>query len=353
MKNSEYNQHCHSVLLLYHKCYLCEFQNLCMHSTICKQKVWAPFILGILIIAVAPGITLTYGHNFSTDESASFIALVDMIKTQAQLVQDNIESDNMTLASQHADDALALLTEDASSEIAERNQRIADELSTSLTSLKTASEAAPGNASGTNVEQVVSDLDAILDEALAARIDPAVLSNSTIQALAMVELLDGVLSGYGDAYTVGFDMTNMSMMMGHDGSHSMDMGGMDMGAGMSTDGMKQGLQPMVGDTKMGLEKGGDTSSSMHMDMMSSDQGSELANLADYQTAQALAVRVQEVFNSQLANSSANPQVLDNIATAIQELVSTIDSKSPPMDVMSVVHTKIHPNTLTAFELDLG
>lgn len=319
-----------------------------------NQKVWAPFILGILLIAIAPGTTLTYGHNFSTDESASFIALVDMIKTQAQLVKDNIESDNMTLASEHADDALALLTEDVSSEIAERNQRIADELSTSLTSLKTASEAAPGNASGTNVEQVVSDLDAILDEALAARIDPAVLSNSTIQALAMVELLDGVLGGYGDAYTVGFDMTNMSMMMGHDGSHSMDMGGMDMGASnMSTDGMKQGLQPMMGDTKMGLEKGGDASSSMHMDMMSSDQGSELANLADYQTAQALAVRAQEVFNSQLANSSANPQVLDNIATAIQELVSTIDSKSSPMDVMSVVHTKIHPNTLTAFELDLG
>jgi hypothetical protein len=72
------------------------------------------------------------------------------------------------------------------------------------------------------------------------------------------------------------------MMMGPDGTHSMDMGAMhsmrsmDMGASnMSTHGMKQGLQPMMGDTKMGIEKDNVSShSSMNADMMSSDQGSK-------------------------------------------------------------------------------
>lgn len=161
-----------------------------MLSRICKEKIWAPVLLAILILSVTSGTTLTFGHNFSTDESASFIALVDLIKTQAQLVQDNIASNNISLASEHADDALALLTDNVTSEIAERNQRIADELTTTLTTLKTASEASSDNATGTNVEQIVSDLDAILGEALTARIDPAVLDNSTIHAMALTDVLE-------------------------------------------------------------------------------------------------------------------------------------------------------------------
>jgi hypothetical protein len=319
-------------------------QNLGMHSRINKEKIWVPVLLSIVTLSVSSGTTLSFGHNFSTNESASFIALVDLIKTQAQLVQENISSNNMSLASEHADNALALLTDSVTSEIAERNQRLANELSTALTSLRTASD----NASGTNVKQIVSDLDAILEEALTARIDADVLSNSTIQAMVMLDILDGILNGYGNAYAVGFDMTNMSMMMGHDGSHSMGM----EASNMSTNGMKQGSRPMTGDMKMGLEKG-DASSSMQMDMMGSDQGSELVNLSDYQTAQALAVRAQEIFNSQLSNSSSNTQSLNNIALALQDLVSTIDSKGTPMDVMMIVHTRIHPNFITAYGLQLG
>ncbi|HZD34620.1 MAG TPA: hypothetical protein VE130_05405 [Nitrososphaeraceae archaeon] len=302
---------------------------------------------------------MTFGHNFSTDESASFIGSVDLIKTQAQLVQDNIASNNITLASEHANDALALLTDDLASEIAERNQRIANELNTTLTDLKAASEAPPENTTGTKVEQIVSDLDAILDEALTARIEPTVLANSTTIALALTDVLDGVLNAYGDAYAVNFDMTNMSMVMGQDGSHSMDMGGeqnsmgsMEMGdSNMSSSNVRQGMQPVMGDTKMELEKG-KSNQSMQMDMMSSNQGSELVNLADYQTAQALAVKAKAIFDSQLSNGSSNTQALNNIGSALQELVKTIDSKGTPMDVMTIVHTKIHPNMITAFELQL-
>lgn len=324
-------------------------------SSVLRQNIWVPFLLAILTTSIISSVSMTFGHNFSTDESASFIGSVNLIKTQAQLVQDNIASNNMTLASEHANNALALLTDDLTSEIAERNQRIANELNTTLTDLKAASEAAPENTTGTNVEQIVSDLNAILDEALTARIEPTVLTNSTTNALALTDVLDGVLNAYGDAYAVGFDMTNMSMVMGPDGSHSMDMAGEmnSMGdSNMSSNDMRQGMQPMMGDMKIGLEKG-ESSSSMHMDMMGSDQGSELVNLADYQTAQALAVRAQEIFNSQLSNGSSNTQALNNIGSALQELVSTIDSKGTPMDVMTVVHTKIHPNMISAFGLQLN
>jgi hypothetical protein len=57
------------------------------------------------------------------------------------------------------------------------------------------------------------------------------LNNSTIQALVVVELLDTVLASYyGDAYDVGFDMTNMSMMMGGNNDDTNSMSSMDMGS---------------------------------------------------------------------------------------------------------------------------
>lgn len=329
-----------------------------MRSTIYGLKVWVTLVLAILTLSIFSGTTLSFAHNFSTNESAMFIALVELIKTEAQLVEDNIANNNMSLAGEHADRAISLLTDNITSEIAERNQRVADELSTTLTTLKTASEAAPGNDTGVDIELVVSDLNAILDEALVTRVDADVLNNSTIQALALVDILDGVLNGYGDAHAVGFDMTDMSSMMGADGSHSMDMGGStdgmhSMGSNdTSALGMKKGMQPSTGDMKIGLEKGGD-SSSMHKDMMASDQGTALVSLADYQTAQLLAMKAQEAFVNQLSNSSSEVQSLDNIASAMQELASTVDSKGSPNDVMLIVHTKLHPNFIEAFGLEIN
>lgn len=259
-----------------------------MLSRIKRGKILTPVLLSILTLSAISGSPASFGHNFSTNESASFIALVDLIKTQAQLVQENIANNNMTLASEHADDALALVTDNVTKEISERNQRLADELSTTLTSLKTASETASDNATSTSAEQTISDLDAILGETLTTRIDADVIDNSTIQAMAMLDILDGILNGYGNAYAVGFDMINMSMMMGPDGTRSMDMttggmhsmGSMDMESGStSMHGTKQGLQPMMGGMRMGIERG-NASHSMHSDMMSSDQGSNLVNLAD-------------------------------------------------------------------------
>jgi hypothetical protein len=299
------------------------------HSIISKEKILALFLLVILTLSAVSGSTMSFGHNFSTNESASFIGLVDLIKTQAQLIQENIASNNISLASEHADDALALVTDNVTKEIAERNQRLADELGTTLTSLKTASETISDNATSASVEQIVSDLDAILEETLTARIDADVLDNSTIRALAMLDILDGILNGYGDAYAVGFDMTNMSMMMGPDGTHSMDM----------TGGGDDGIQSM-GSMDMGSGN------------MSSDQGSKLVSVADYQTAQALAVKAQEIFDEQLSNNSSNTQSLNNIKSALQELVDTINNKGTPMDVMIIVHSKIHPNFITAYGLQL-
>jgi hypothetical protein len=295
-----------------------------MRSIGIGQKLTSGFFASALILLIGINSPLVLGHNFSPDESANFLGLVDIIKGEAQSVQDDLASKNVSLANLHANRALALVTDNVTREIAERNPRLSDDLKTTLITLKTSSEPTSNPSTANDINFTVSDLNGILDEIVTARIDPEKLSNSTIQALRSVEILDGVLRNYGDAYAVGFDMTNMSMMMGDGGGgmSSMDMGGM----------------------------------SMSMGDMSSSQQYKLVNMTDYHTAKILAQKVQELFNNRLVNASISgtpATVTDDITAAFQELSSSINDKASPMDIMMIVHTKIHPNLMTAFGLQLG
>jgi hypothetical protein len=299
-----------------------------------RQTLTVPFLASILILLIGSSAHLTFGHNFSSNESAVFLALVDTMKAEAQLVQENLAHNNISLASQHADRTLALLTDYVTKEIAERNQRLADELKTDLTTLKTSTESTSDNSTTSDINFLVSDIDGILDEIVTARIDQEQVDNSTIQALRMVELLDRVLSNYGDAYGVGFDMMNMSMMMSGSGGSSDSMQSMMSSMDMGTDNM-----------------------SMRKNMSTSE--ANLVNVTDYQTARILATKAQELFNGKLMNapsvagSETTGRAISDIAAAFQELVSSIDDKGSPMDIMTIVHTKIHPNLISAFGLELG
>lgn len=295
-----------------------------MRSIGIGQKLTSGFFASALILLIGFNSPLVLGHNFSPDESANFLGLVDIIKGEAQSVQDDLASKNVSLANQHANRALALVTDNVTKEIAERNPRLSDDLKTTLITLKTSSEPTSDPSTANDINFTVSDLNGILDEIVTARIDPEKLSNSTIQVLRLVEILDGVLRNYGDAYAVGFDMTNMSMMMGDGGGgmSSMDMGGM----------------------------------SMSMGDMSSSQQYKLVNMTDYHTAKILAQKVQELFNNRLVNASISgtpATVTADVTAAFQELSSSINDKASPMDIMMIVHTKIHPNLMTAFGLQLG
>ena len=308
-----------------------------------EKKLVVPFLMATVVLLAGSNTHTLLGHNFSSDESASFLALVNTIKAEAQLVQQNIANNNMSLASEHANKALTLMTDNINKEIAERNQRLSDDLNTDLASLKTSTESVSSDNTASDTELLVDDIDGILDEIVTARIDPDQLNNSTIQALAAVELLDGVLRNYGDAFAVGYDMTNMSMttMVGNNNSTNSDSENSISMHSMSTMNMGRGS---VGDNKS-IE-----------DMSDSDD--KLVNITDYQTARALAMKVQELFDNQIMNSSPAEgsetvdQSINNVSTALKELVTNIDRKSSPVDIMTIVHTRIHPNLMTAFGLQL-
>jgi hypothetical protein len=83
-----------------------------------------------------------YGHDFAPNESASFLSFANQLQTESELVQSNLDNGNLTLAKEHATRAIELLNSKDPvnnaawrNEIAERNQRVANELVVAVSNL--------------------------------------------------------------------------------------------------------------------------------------------------------------------------------------------------------------------------
>ncbi|HEX6378876.1 MAG TPA: hypothetical protein VFZ60_07355 [Nitrososphaeraceae archaeon] len=292
-----------------------------------------------------------FGHTFSPNESASFLSFVDQIQVESELVQTNLANDSTSLAQEHAKKAGSLLTSNITTEIAEENQRVANELTRAINDLQDISLSPQQVGS---IDQLISNIDSILGEAESTRIEQEDLENATIQALAFADLVNSILENYGNAYAVDFDMTNMSNMVMNGQSNNnmstMTMSNMDTN-GNDNDSNKEmnSMNMSSSRTMVGMDVGGGEGSESSINSSSS-----LVNLTDYQSAQALAAKALEIFNTELRpiapnNSSA---LLTNLENGLIELNDSIQSKGSPMDIMMIVHTQIHPNILQAFNLRL-
>ena len=289
-----------------------------------------------------------YGHTFSPNESASFLSFADQLQVESELVLTNLANDSITLAQEHANKASSLLTSNITIEIAEENQRVANELTRAINDLQNISSSPQQVGS---VDQLVRNIEDILDEAVSTRIEQEDVENATIQALAFANLVNSILESYGNAYAVDFDMTNMSnmAMMGQSSNNmsTMTMSNMSTHSiGNSSNIEVNSMNMSSSDTMVGMDAGGGG--------RESNINSSLVNMTDYQSAQALAAKVLEIFSVELKpmapnNSSA---FITNLENGLTQLNASIKNKASPMDIMMIVHTQIHPNLLEAFNLRL-
>jgi hypothetical protein len=253
-----------------------------------------------------------YGHDFVPNESASFLSLMDQLKSELDIVQTNLANGNFSLAEDHAARAVGLLNSKDpinnitwKEEIAERNERIAEELDSAVSGLESMNLSAQSS-SNANTTQSMSDIDAIIDEAITSRIDREQRDNATIQATALGDLINTLLGYYGDAFSIGFDMGNMSQM------------------------------------------------ASGMEAASSNKSYSLVDVTDYQSAQALAKTALDIFNTELKNlaSTNKTESVTKLEESLNQLSNLIDNKSSPIEVMTIGHTQVHPNLQQAFNLQL-
>jgi hypothetical protein len=311
-----------------------------------------------------------YAHMFSTDETASFLAFADQLQVESGLVQTNLASNNLSLAQKHANKAASLLTPSIIVEIAEKNQKVSDDLSTAVDGLQKITSSSEKQQQ--RVKQLVSNINAAVTEAVtiieqeqgdssnflkkgidflrgifggsSEKANTTVEKNGTIQALGFADLVDSILINYGNAYAVDFDMTNMSNMV--------TMGNNSSSSSMTMDGIVDNNSNNA-NSNSSMDSM-DMPSSTMVNMDSKDRNYSLVDITDYQSAQALATKAQDIFKTELKpiaprNSST---IVINLENGLTQLNNSIKNKSSPTDTMMIVHTQIHPNLLKAFNLKL-
>jgi hypothetical protein len=316
-----------------------------------------------------------YGHQFTPDETANFVGIIGQMQAELELVPANLANNNVSLAQNHANKAASLLTPRILVEIAEDNPRLAGNLRSAMIQLQSISSSSESQLK--SISQLVSDLNERLGEdanVRMAQVQPNSSNplegamkflgnifggsgtegkdqNTKLEALALANVIDGVLINYGNAYRVGFDMTNMSnmVMIGNNSSPSQSSMVMNNPVPVNNSGtsnMKMNMQSMNASSNKMTEHGGETNT-----------GYSLVNMSDYQSAQALAKKVFEIFNIKLkhttmSNNNSLTAFVTNLEKGLTQLNDSIAKKASPLDVMMIVHTQIHPNLLEAFNLQL-
>lgn len=271
------------------------------------NSVSAILLLGLLSFGAVISATAkpAFAHTFSGDESATFLAKVEGLKVEINLIDKNIS--NSSLVKWHVDKIGEFWTANDTKEVAERNQRVANDVTTGLD--KIFAETNKTNPNAAVVSQTASGLQDTLGEVVSTRIDSAQLQNATVNALALRGVLDETLEDYGIAVGVSEDEEGNS----------------------SNNNSTAAATPVAEATGP----------------------AKIVNMAAYQTAQGLAASSISMFDKLKTMSQGNAtSAVGEIDKGLKDLQKAISDKAPLDDAKKIVESTIDPNLQTAFKLQV-
>ena len=279
-------------------------------------------VLFLLIITISISNNQIYAHTFSTNDSVVFLALVDKLKTQAQLTEQFFLENDYDSTLKHAQILKLLYNNDTNKEIQEKNERIANEISSFI---KTFSLIDPNNITKTQIAKTVLDFEAVLDEAISVRISEDILNNSTTQALRLATLVNDVDINYANSFNVqpynisAMNMDNTSST--HQQPQSMNMSAMNLD--------KHDQNPTI-------------------------VSKEIQNDTAYSTALGLSYTISDLFKEIKSEYETNePDKVNQLSEGITNLVTIIEMKKPYTEVVKVIHGVIQPSLQELYDLKLN
>jgi hypothetical protein len=276
-------------------------------------------------------------HTFSENENALFLTMINKIKAESQLVARGF-SNNTEQAQDHAKVAEELFTQKDpvvnttwTTEISERNPRVTTDLLHSLNDLKTTIASPSSNSNSSSVQSKVTNIGNLLDEAVSVRISKDLIDNPKTQALVLANLGNEIYNNYGNA-------------LGLPSSTVTNMGGMSM----SSKGSSMNMNTSSGNGMSGMNAVSEPNAM-------NQSPATIKNLTAYQTAESLAAIAQQAFEKNLkpiapANATNSNS---NIANYLGQLKNAINNKSSFMNVMELVHVRLHPTLISAYNLRLS
>lgn len=282
------------------------------------NKVLAMLVLGLLSFGaiISSSAKPAFAHTFGGDESASFLEKIAGLKVEINLIDK--DATNSTLVNWHVDKISEFWNANDTKEVSERNQRVANDVTTGLNKLfAEVNKTSPDTAT---VSQTASGLQDTLGEVVSVRIDSAQLQNVTVNALALRAVLDETLEDYGIAAGASDE---------------------DEGAAGDDNGTSAAASPAAAETTT-----------------TTTGPITIVNMAAYQTSQGLAASAIDMFgkiktmSSQQGNSTTATAALGEIDKGLADLQKAIADKAPVDDATKIVDDTINPNLQTAYGLQV-
>ena len=252
----------------------------------------------VALVAEFGNNTAGYAHSFSPNSLSTFISLVHAADVEISLANSNFPA-NVTLALDHSKNAVKLM-----------------------------------NYAYRSDDEIIDDIDFVrkYNNAMSSQ-------NETIHALVVANIVDRILSEYGEALDIQYDLTNMS---------NMNMAMQDMS---NSDSFIFPSSPVhiTNDSIPLIERG---------DINYNNTSINIVNFDNYASAQKLSEVVLQIFNDQLSplagssNNTANKAAITMIDKGIIELKDLLSNRASAQDVMMLVHGKLHPSLQLAYGLKL-
>ena len=317
------------------------------------------FIISINLNAKASVYQFAYAHNFPSNNYAKLIASMDQFQMESNLVKGNLITNDTIMAQKHANEANSIFYWDLLVEIVKQDKQVGDDLKLAIGELRniTASLANSTNTTALEKQQAVQRVDEVTknintsiekiisntatlkqsEESNLINVVTGFFSNligggqatknsndGSVHPIRFAELLDSVLRNYGDAYAVNFDMTDMTnMAMSNDNSSIMDHSMMNMSNGHS---------------------------------LVESNNESIKNIVNYQSANGSAHKLLDIFNEELkpiiSSKNDSPSISTNLENGIVHLINSIEHRAAPMEIMTIVHSQIHPSLVKAFDLQI-
>jgi hypothetical protein len=337
------------------------------------------FIFSIYVIHHSPPPPFVYlkanAHSFTPNDYASFIASVDQFQTELNLVQLNSDDNKLQLLQENVEKASKLFYRNLISEFEEQDQKNADNITAALETLREISSNSTAKDHQIKINQIVSDINKKSDEitvwSLEQRqqqsqqeegVETRFFNTITeffnnlffgsgdseekrqyeieIQPLRLAELVDLTLIDYGEAFNVDYDMTDMTSMTQMNENH--------------TSVIEHIVSPSSDNTSL-MQLDNTSTKEIDTRIQASKNHAMIIDMGGYQSAEFLSAKILEIFKNELKPLSTGEDskaFISNLESGLVNFHNLVSYKAPPMDLMMVVHTEIHPNLLQAYDIDL-
>ncbi|HEX5187287.1 MAG TPA: hypothetical protein VFV86_10400 [Nitrososphaeraceae archaeon] len=246
-----------------------------------------------------------FGHNFESDDSITFLTLIEKTQTELELANKNYPA-NITLSMDHADNAARLVDE---------SFYVDDNVANDIEFTERY-----------NIESSNS--------------------NITSKALVVVSLVDEVLRNYADSIDLNFDLTNMSNLLyiipsKIDSNYKPNLDKLENS--YFIDNMNKQKDNKV--------KTYESSNNLFLD------NHNIINYASYETAKSLAMKINTLFQLYLkafiGMDKTNLKDITKLEDDFYEFYTMIDENSSPAEIMKKVHIDIQPTMQKLYNLKVN